>query len=108
MNNTQTKNRVLQSIGIAMAWMPLHYSFYRYTLIGEGPYYWFALVVMTLACIGFIAARKPLGRWLEGRPRGVLVCMTVSLGTNALLVALPYLPIDAGSAGILRYVLIAY
>ena len=104
----ELKGLVLLSAGIATMWLPIHYSFYRYSIVGaDGPYYVLALVVMLVCCIAGIAMRAWLAAWLARRPPAVPLLSTLTLASNGLLVGLPFLPMAAPVAAVVRALAVA-
>ena len=103
------RNLVLLSVGTATMWLPIHYSFYRYSIIGDdGIYYPFALLVMLVCCGVCIARRAKLAAWLARRPPMVLACSMLTLASNGLLMGLPFLPLDPALAQLLHLVAVGF
>lgn len=98
---------VLFGVGIATMWLPIHYSFYRYSIAGGDVSYVVMLVVLLACCIAGVVLRARLGAWLSSRPVTVVVGSVLTLATNGLLLCLPYLPLAAGVSAALRVVAIA-
>ena len=100
-------NLLVLGVGIGCMWLPIHYSFYRYSIVGEGPIYALALAVMALACVLAIAFRGPLSRWLARRPVLVVASSFLTLAGNGLMLGLPYLPLPPGLAAAIRVAAVA-
>lgn len=94
MSRADAKALAAMSVGIATMWLPIHYSFYRYSIVGEGASYALALAVMLACCVAGILGRTRLSAWLAGKPALVLGASLLTLAGNGLLAALPYLPLD--------------
>ncbi len=98
MSRADAKALAAMSVGIATMWLPIHYSFYRYSIVGEGATYALALAVMLACCVAGILGRTRLSAWLAGKPALVLGTSLITLAGNGLLAALPYLPLDPSLA----------
>ncbi len=98
MSRADAKGLAAISVGISTMWLPIHYSFYRYSIVGEGAFYALALAVMLVCCVAGIAARTRLSAWLARRSAFVLGASLLTLAGNGLLACLPYLPLDPVAA----------
>lgn len=98
---------VALGVGIGCMWLPIHYSFYRYSIVGEGPIYALALAVMALACVLAIALRTRLSAWLARRPVLVVAASLLTLAGNGLMLGLPYLPLPPNLAIAIRAAAVA-
>ncbi len=102
MSRADVKGLAVMSVGIATMWLPIHYSFYRYSIVGEGASYALALAIMLACCVAGIAMRTRLSAWLARKPVLVLGASLLTLAGNGLLAALPYLPLAPAVASALR------
>lgn len=108
MKQGNAKDLALLGVGIATLWLPLHYSFYRYSIVGEGVPYACALAVMAAVCLLAIALRASVTRWLGRRPFSVALASMLTLAGNGLLAGLPYLPLDEELRMAIRLALVAF
>ena len=102
MSGVPVSSLVALGVGIGCMWPPIHYSFYRYSIVGEGPIYALVLAVMALACVLAIALRSRLSAWLARRPVLVVGASLLTLAGNGLLLGLPYLPLPPGPVVAIR------
>ena len=90
------RSLVLLALGIAALMLPVRYSFYRYSLVGEGGFYALALAVALACCAAGIVGRRPLGDWLARRPAAVVTLAVATLASNGLLANLGLLDLAPG------------
>lgn len=99
---------VLFGVGIATMWLPIHYSFYRYSITaGDDVAYLVMLLVVLACCVAGVILRTRLTSWLAGRPVVVVSGSLLTLATNGMLVCLPFLPLDEVVSSALRLVAVA-
>lgn len=57
MSRADAKGLTAISVGISTMWLPIHYSFYRYSIVGEGAFYALALAVISANTVSTHSAR---------------------------------------------------